>query len=115
MKDSKKYYREVKKLFPLYGRKEALFLKALKRQIQEYQYLNYQELVSHFGKPLDIVISYYESIDSAYIIKKVNIKKFLAFILITLFFLITVYLRYYLYTDYQSSQYNHTVESMIIK
>lgn len=43
MTANKKYYRDVKKLFPVYLKKEKLYLKQLKEQIDEYENTSYEE------------------------------------------------------------------------
>lgn len=79
MKDSRRYYRNVKKLFPIYGKREKDFLNNFHEQIDEFEadkpFCTYEQLEERFGAPLDILKSYYDSIDSAYIINRLNIKK----------------------------------------
>lgn len=79
MSDRKKYYRNVKRLFPVHGKKEKAFLHEINEQIIEYEndhpHATYQEIVNQFGTPIDIVISYYQTIDSDYILRKMNIRK----------------------------------------
>lgn len=72
MKDSKKYFKDINKLFPVHSYKEKKYLKDLKEQIDEYDSNSYQEL---FGTPIDVVIAYYESIDTEYILKKIKLKR----------------------------------------
>lgn len=74
MKDSKKYFKDINKLFPIHSTKEKKYLNDLKEQINEYDNLSYHELEEQFGTPIDIVVAYYESIDTKYILKKIKIK-----------------------------------------
>lgn len=67
MKDRKKYYKDIYKLFPIHSIKEKQYLNNLKEQIDKYDSLSYQELEGQFGKPTDIVIAYYETVDTKYI------------------------------------------------
>ena len=46
MKINKRYYKNVKRLFPVYARKEREYLSQLKEQIEEYDAVSYDELVS---------------------------------------------------------------------
>lgn len=63
----KKYIRRCKNCFPVYGKEERQFLKRLRRQIEEYAQENpdvtYQQLEEWFGTPIDIVKSYYDSLE----------------------------------------------------
>ena len=73
MKDSKKYFKDINKLFPVHSYKEKKYLNDLKEQIDEYDDLSYHELEEQFGTPIDIVVAYYETIDTKYILKKIKI------------------------------------------
>ena len=64
----KKYIRRCKNCFPVYGKEERQFLKRLRHQIEEYtqenQELTYQQLEEQFGTPIDIVKSYYDTLEN---------------------------------------------------
>lgn len=56
MKDiTQKYLKSVKKLFPIYGKKERQYIKNLQTPLQEYaeekEDLSYEELTEEFGTP----------------------------------------------------------------
>ena len=63
----KKYIRRCKNCFPVYGKEERQFLKRLRRQIEEYAQENpdvtYKQIEERFGTPIDIVKSYYDSLE----------------------------------------------------
>lgn len=63
----KKYIRRCKNCFPVYGKDEQQFLKRLRHQMEEYAQENpdvtYQQLEEWFGTPIDIVKSYYDSLE----------------------------------------------------
>ena len=63
----KKYIRRCKNCFPVYGKEEQQFLKSLRHQMEEYAQENpdvtYQQLEEWFGTPIDIVKSYYDSLE----------------------------------------------------
>lgn len=63
----KKYIRRCKNCFPVYGKGERQFLKRLRHQMEEYAQENpdvtYQQLEEWFGTPIDIVKSYYDSLE----------------------------------------------------
>ena len=75
MKDRNKYYRDVKKLFPVNGKKETDYLKNIKEQIDEYDDYTYEQLEQTFGTPIEVVTSYYQTINSAYLLKRINLKR----------------------------------------
>ena len=79
MKESKKYYKDIKKLIPIHGKREKSFLKELQVQINEYEEDNvectYQQLSKEFGTPIDVMKSYYDTIDSPYILKRLKLKR----------------------------------------
>lgn len=63
----RKYIRRCKNCFPVYGKEERQFLKRLRHRIEEYAQENpdvtYQQLEERFGTPIDIVKSYYDSLE----------------------------------------------------
>ena len=63
----KKYIRRCKNCFPVYGKEEQQFLKRLRHQMEEYAQENpdvtYQQFEEWFGTPIDIVKSYYDSLE----------------------------------------------------
>ena len=109
MKDSRKYYRDIKKLFPINSKKEKNYLHQIKEQIEEYEDILYKELENQFGSPIEIVKSYYETIDSNYLLKKINLKRtinatcLIALILIAIYFGYRTYLLSNVYNNYNNS------------
>lgn len=79
MKNSKTYYNDVKKMFYLHGKKEKQFLLDFKEQLTEYEsdhpHVDYQTLEEVFGTPINVFISYCDSVDSQYMLKRMNMKK----------------------------------------
>lgn len=69
--------------------------------------LTYEELVTQFGSPKDIVVGYYDSIDDDYLLKKLNFVKtirnflFVAIILIIGFIGYRSYMLYQIYLEAQ--------------
>ena len=78
MKANKKYFKDIKTIFPFHGKREKQFLKNLSIQIDEfandYAYCTYTDLQEEFGTPIEILKSYYDSIDSEYLLVKMNNK-----------------------------------------
>lgn len=79
MRGRKLYYKNIKKLFPAKSEKERQFLRDYKEQIDEYELdhpnCTYNELEEYLGTPIDIVVSYFQSVDSSYLLKQINIKR----------------------------------------
>ena len=95
----KKYIRRCKNCFPVYGKEERQFLKRLRHQIEEYtqenQELTYQQLEERFGTPIDIVKSYYDTLeDENRLIDRACFSKFFKKILIVV---LIIMLGFYVY------------------
>lgn len=112
----RKYIHRCKQLFPVYGKYERLFLKRLQQQatvfIAQNPNLTYEELVTQFGSPKDIVVGYYDTIDDDYLLKKLNLvttirRFFLAIVLVVVLFV--GYRSYVLYQIWLEAQKPMTV------
>ncbi len=104
MKDSKKYFKDINKLFPVHSYKEKKYLKDLKEQIDEYDSNSYQELEELFGTPIDVVIAYYESIDTEYILKKIKLKRIVTTVCILILLFVASASCYEIYTINQAKK-----------
>ena len=104
MKDSKKYFKDINKLFPVHSYKEKKYLNDLKEQIDEYDDLSYHELEEQFGTPIDIVVAYYETIDTKYILKKIKIKHIISTICILILLFVAATSCYEIYTVNQAKK-----------
>lgn len=114
MTANKRYYRDVKRLFPIYAKKERLYLKQLKEQINEYDEVSYDELVNNFGNPIDIVKSYYETINGQYLLKRMNLKRIITMTCILVLMLSILYLGYRTYILSESiEEYYSSIPSEI--
>lgn len=102
----KKYIKSCKRLFPVYGKYEKQFLNKIKQQINEYveafPNTTYEELIDQFGSPKDVVISYYESIDDDYLLKKTNLVKTIRIFCICLAFFFICFYGYRSYMIHKS-------------
>jgi hypothetical protein len=78
--DLKRYFKEIKSLFPVYGEKEKQFLANLMSDIDKFTESNpvsdYMQLISSFGEPKTIVSQYIADADSAYLAKQIKTTKF---------------------------------------
>ena len=124
MKDiTQKYLKSVKKLFPIYGKKERQYIKNLQTPLQEYaeekEDLSYEELTEEFGTPSHVISEYFSEVDDEYLFWQLRVrgyvKKFLIFVVIALFMLIGY--RYYLaYQNYENAMEEHIIyEETIIE
>lgn len=99
MNGKKKYIAEVKKAFQNIGKNEKKYLNTLKLRIEENDSDNFDDLVQNFGDPKELVSAYYENVDNADLLKKINYKKYIRYIFITilmlaLFFAGTIFIRF---------------------
>jgi hypothetical protein len=73
----KHYLKQIKSLFPVYGKYEKRFLMDFEKSIQGYlesdSEMTIEKAISHFGSPADIIQDYMENIDSDDLIKRVHI------------------------------------------
>lgn len=101
-----KYLKNCRRLFPVYGKYERQFIKKLKERIQEFSIdfpdFSYEELVENFGSPKEIVLSYYDSVEDDYLLKKTNLANNIRIFLISIFIIIIAFFSYRTYTVYQS-------------
>ena len=76
---TRKYIRQCRTLFPVYGKSERTFLNRLKVQINEhlelFPDLSYEELVKQFGTPKEVIMEYYANADDDYLLKKLMYQK----------------------------------------
>ena len=124
MKDiTQKYLKSLKKLFPIYGKKERQYIKNLQTPLQEYaeekEDLSYEELTEEFGTPSHVISEYFSEVDDEYLFRQLRIrgyvKKFLIFVLVA--FVIVIGYRYYLaYQNYENAMEEHIIyEETIIE
>lgn len=100
-----KYIRHCKQLFPVYGKYEHQFLKRLQQQANEFIAQNpnitYEELVTQFGSPKDIVVGYYDTIDDDYLLKKLNLVKTIRRFFFTIVLVVVLFIGYRSYILYK--------------
>ena len=115
MKDiTQKYLKSVKKLFPIYGKKERQYIKNLQTPLQEYaeekEDLSYEELTEEFGTPSHVISEYFSEVDDEYLFRQLRVrgyvKKFLIFVLVA-FLAFNGYCYYWAYQDYLNAQDQH--------
>ena len=103
---TRKYIRQCRTLFPVYGNSERTLLNRLKVQINEhldlFPDLSYEELVKQFGTPKEVIMEYYANADDDYLLKKIDVSKKLKRFLLFIAILFLSYFFYESYTIYQA-------------
>lgn len=88
MKESKRYFNEIKKSIPLESKRTRDFLKSLEYQIDEFQSDNpnctYNDLILEFGFPEDIIASYFKESQSNELIRNLKIRKYIKYITLSI-------------------------------
>lgn len=102
----RRYLRNCRRLFPVFGKYERQFLKRLQERITEYTIdfpdLTYDELVQQFGSPKEIVLGYYDSVEDGYLLKKTNLVKNIRIFFIILIIMVIAFFSYKSYVVYQA-------------
>lgn len=112
-KHTKRYYKNICKKFPLMGKQEKTYLERFNQRLKRYEKkhpdVTYDDYVAYFGEVDDIIASFYEHIESEYIIKSMKTRKIVkytsAFIIITIIILTLLYV-IFLHKEYVSIQEN---------
>lgn len=103
---TRKYIRQCRTLFPVYGNSERTFLNRLKVQINEhldlFPDLSYEELVKQFETPKEVIMEYYANADDDYLLKKIDVSKKIKRFLLFIAILFLSYFFYESYTIYQA-------------
>ena len=112
-KDCKRYLGELKTLIPSAGKYEKKFIRNMKENLIEFSATNpdirYVNICEHFGTPQDIVIEYFENVDTTYLIKHLKfssvIRKCIICAVLILAITCAIEARLY-YKAYQEAQEN---------
>ena len=110
----RKYLKDCRRLFPIYGDSERQHLKRLKSHIQEYWTehggnCSYDDLVTQFGSPAEVVASYYDSVDENRLLRSINFMEYFRIFAVILISLLIIFLSYKSYILYQINWYNHNI------
>lgn len=105
------YFKQIKKLFPLYSKEEKRFLQDFKKAVYDFVSLSadcsFEDVIERFESPSDVVHNYISSIDQEYLFKKMSIVSLLKKILLTITIALILYFGmhyYYLYNLYIETQ-----------
>lgn len=102
-----KYVREIKALFPIIRKQEKSYLKQMKHNIDDYceqtTVSSMDELYEEFGKPQDVVHSYYSMMDLTLLFSHISLHRLIKRILTCvciIAFAITVFAGVILYREH---------------
>lgn len=113
-KDSKKYYKDIKLIFPVRGAMEKELLSSIRSKIDSLDETNlsYEELCEQIGTPQEIAAEYFASANPDYLIREFRlsrrIRRILA-MLMAVFILLGAFRCYYLYCEYRKAMDSRAV------
>ena len=103
---SKKYYKQIQALIPCRGKYEWQLLKAYKNRILELNTNNpnisYDDLQKELGAPIEIIDEYYTNVDILYLIKKIQIMKWLKIAIVIILLTVIIALIIFGITTYKT-------------
>lgn len=112
----RKYLKNIKNAFPIFGKYEKNYLSNLEDHLKEYidenPSANYDDILLEFGTPSSIVSDYFSGIDDCYLMKKLTIKKHIRraiAVIIILAMLLNGWCYYLAYLNYLKAQDEHIV------
>ncbi|MEG0275576.1 MAG: DUF6120 family protein [Coprobacillus sp.] len=121
-KVSRQFYNKIHRLFPLLGNEEKQFLNKFKEHLEiyetKYPSQTYDDYLEYFGNPKDIISTYYEHIESEYIVthmKSRKIIKYLSITFICVFIAVSIALVFFRYKEYQLSKENQYFYTEVIE
>lgn len=95
------YFRQIKTLLPIYGKEEKQFIRHLRTDMEEYidaqPSCSWEQVLEQFESPQEAVHGYLSAQDPEKIYKKLKIRKFVFFTLLSIAALI---IAYYCIADY---------------
>lgn len=102
----KVYIRAVKKLFPLYGKQERIYVKNLRDALLEFaeekEELCYEDLSEEFGSPSHVISEYFSEIDEERLFRQLRYRKYAKILLAGALTVVLIYNGYAFYRAYQN-------------
>jgi hypothetical protein len=84
--DFKRYFKEIKSLFPVFGKAEKRFFSEFRGDVTDYASLHPElsssEVVAYFGEPTAIVANYLTETDAAVLLQQVKRTKWIKYCVI---------------------------------
>lgn len=107
----KRFFKEVKKQFPFYGKREKEYLKQFQTEIdaylEEFPDSSYEAMLEAIGTPKDVVENYFQNIEDRYQLshmKKSNYIRIGIITIIGIFLIFTIYQGVLVYKSYLDSK-----------
>ena len=111
------YIRQVKAIFPLYGRERRRFINDLKEAVESHiedtKDGSYEGIVKHFGSPAEVVSDYIEGMDSEVLYRKIIFRRRILTIAGIVLIAVLVGVIFNLYWNYDA--YRQSVESIVVE
>lgn len=107
----KRFFKEVKKQFPFYGKREKEYLKQFQTEIdaylEEFPDSSYEAMLEAIGTPKDVVENYFQNVEDSYQLshmKKSNYIRIGIITIIGIFLIFTIYQGVLVYKSYLDSK-----------
>ena len=111
------YIRQVKAIFPLYGRERKRFINDLKEAVESHiedtKDGSYESIVKHFGSPAEVVSDYIEGMDPEALYRKITFRRRITTIAVIALIAVLIGVVIDLLWDY--SAYRKDVESIVVE
>lgn len=111
------YIRQVKAIFPLYGRERKRFINDLKEAVEGHientKDGSYEGIVKHFGSPAEVVSDYIEGMDPEALYRKITFRRRITTIAVIALIAVLIGVVIDLLWDY--SAYRKDVESIVVE
>lgn len=94
----KKYFKNIQKAFPIYQKKEKIYMKNFKQCVYDYidncDNIEINEIINEFGTPADIISEYLSNIDNDYLINNIRRSQYIKRIIVFSVFIVVVAICY---------------------
>ena len=111
------YIRQVKAIFPLYGRERKRFISDLKEAVESHiedtKDGSYEGIVKHFGSSAEVVSEYIEGMDPEVLYRKITFRHRITTIAVIALIAVLIGVVIDLLWDY--SAYRKDVESIVVE
>ena len=111
------YIRQVKAIFPLYGRERKRFINDLKEAVESHiedtKDGSYEDIVKHFGSPAEVVSDYIEGMDPEALYRKITFRRRITTIAVIALIAVLIGVVIDLLWDYLA--YRKDVESIVVE
>ncbi len=95
---TKQYLKQTKNLFPMYRKKERLFMSQLKNAVEDFVEDNpcctFDDILQRFEDPQTIVYNYLSALDPAELYKKISLRRYIQKGFVILLLLATIFTTY---------------------